>query len=76
MRLLQDAPAKLAEARERLGFSRLQVERLTKRAGYRVTEATIFNIEKGVSKRPYPRTIYALAAAYGMDADDLLERAS
>ena len=64
----------LHEARERLGLSRVDLERATRKAGHKVSEATIFNIEKGISSKPYPRTIYALAAVLDLDPADLLYR--
>jgi transcriptional regulator with XRE-family HTH domain len=73
MRLAKEAGRQLWEARERLGLSRAALEARTAEGHYRVPEATIFNIEKGVSKAPYPRTIYALAEALDLDASPLFE---
>lgn len=73
MNLKPGAAQVLYEARERLGLSRVDLERVTKHAGHKVSEATIFNIERGVSARPYPRTVYALADALGLDPSDLLQ---
>lgn len=74
MRLTKDAGRRLWEARERLGLSRAEVERRTAEAHFRVPEGTIFNIEKGVSKDPYPRNVFALADAYGLDSTSLFEQ--
>lgn len=63
----------LFQTRERLGLSRQDLERATRDAGYKVSEGTIFNIETGVSKAPYARNIYALAAALSLDPNDLFE---
>lgn len=73
MRLKQGAGYRLHEARERLGLSRKEVEDRTKANGFKVHEATIANIEKGLSKNPYPRNIFALADVYELDSDSLFE---
>jgi transcriptional regulator with XRE-family HTH domain len=74
MRLTKDAGRKLWEARERLGLSRAEVEQRTAANHFKVPEGTIFNIEKGVSKAPYPRNVFALADVYGLDANELFEQ--
>lgn len=71
--LKANAAAKLVEARARLGLSRLDLERKTRDNGFRVTEGTIFNIEKGVSKKPYLRSIYALCTALELDPSEIVE---
>lgn len=73
MKLTKDASRRLWEARERLGLTRREVERRTAEAGFKVPEGTIFNIEKGVSRSPYPRNVYALCDVYEMDASPLFE---
>lgn len=73
MRFKPGAGYRLHEARERLGLSRKEVEDRTKANHFKVHEATIANIEKGVSKNPYPRSVFALAAVYGIDSDELFE---
>ena len=73
MRFKTGAGMKLHETRERLGLSRKEVEERTKANGFRVHDATIANIEKGVSKNPYPRNIFALADVYGLDTSELFE---
>lgn len=73
MTLKPGAAQLLHQAREQHGLSRVELERITRDAGYKVSEATIFNIERGVSVRPYPRTIYALASALSLDPMDLLD---
>lgn len=74
MRLTKDAGRRLWEARERLGLSRADVEKRTVENGFKVPEGTIFNIEKGVSRAPYPRNVYALAEVYALDTDALFEQ--
>lgn len=71
MKLTPDAGRRLWEARERKGLTRAALEQLTSDNGFKVSEATIFNIENGVSKAPYPRNIYALADALGVDSTSL-----
>lgn len=73
MRLTKDAGKRLWEARERLGLSRAEVEKRTDANRFKVPEGTIFNIEKGVSRAPYPRNIYALCDVLGVDSADLFE---
>lgn len=73
MRLKPGAGHRLHQTRERLGLSRKEVEQRTEANHFKVSEATIANIEKGISKNPYPRSIYALADAYNLDPDTLLE---
>lgn len=73
MQVRADAARTIEAAREGAGLSRRDLELLTKKAGQRVTESTIFNIERGVSKRPWPRTVMALADALGIDHAEVLE---
>ena len=73
MRFKSGAAFRLFETRERLGLSRKDVEDRTKANGFKVHEATIANIEKGISKNPYPRNIFALADVYGIPSDSLFE---
>lgn len=71
------AAKQLREARWKAGLSRRQVSELTSPT---VSEATIVNVEKsdepGSDYKPLPQTIYILAAALGLDPDDLFERES
>lgn len=65
----------LWEARERKGLSRREVAELCRsEAHYDVSEATISNIETAVSKKPYPRTLFAIAEVLGLDSDSLFKR--
>lgn len=72
--LKPNAGSTIQTAREKAGLSRPELERLTRDRGFKVSEGTIFNIENGVSKRPYPRNIYALADALAIDHGDLFEQ--
>lgn len=72
MKLLPGAGQRIYEARERAGLSRADVERATAKQGRKVAEATIYNIERGLSKAPYPRNIYAIASVLGLDVVELM----
>lgn len=73
MQIRPEAAKTLEKAREEAGLSRHELELLTKRNGYRVTESTIYNIERRVSKRPWPRSVMAIAEALGIDSSQLFE---
>lgn len=59
------------KARERQGLSRADLEQKTVEAGYRISAAAIYNLEKGKTPKPYLRTIYTLADVLGLEAKDL-----
>ena len=74
--MLQSNAAKLIrEARWKQGLSRREVSERTKPT---VSEATIVKVENSDKPdsdyRPLPQTIYILAAALGLDPQDLLEQ--
>lgn len=73
MKLRAEAGKILEEARERQGLSRSALAQRTKQLGREVHEATIFNIERGEVKAPYPRKIYALCDALDLDPAQVFE---
>lgn len=68
--LNEKAAAVLHDARERRGWSRAQLREATKALGMEVSEATIYDLEKGHDS-PRKRTIYKLAEALELNPDDL-----
>ncbi|MEO6115940.1 MAG: helix-turn-helix transcriptional regulator, partial [Pseudolysinimonas sp.] len=62
----------LKSTRGALGMSLRQVEALTEKS---VTNGYLSQIESGDVQQPSPRILHGLAAVYGIDYNDLMERA-
>jgi transcriptional regulator with XRE-family HTH domain len=62
----------LSAVRKDRGFSLRQVEELTKRA---VSNAYLSQVESGKIQQPSPNILHALASAYGISYEQLMEMA-
>jgi transcriptional regulator with XRE-family HTH domain len=73
--MLKFSPRQLKAAREKLGFSRERLAKLSKKdkKGNHLTEDAIWRIETG-RREPKANTLGAIAGALGCPIDDLFKR--
>lgn len=68
-----EAGAQLRAARREMGYTGHQIERLTEKNGYRVPQAQVSRIERGVIRRPPPADLSAIAEVLQLNVTEVLK---